>query len=94
MFPFAEQANNPGISRERKQMKAANALDRNDCTAADLFNGRPRSCVLVCEHSSVNVPQLETRAADRTGIRLGMKPPVQRVIIFPLAERAHRERLH
>jgi hypothetical protein len=40
------------------------------------------------------VRQPDMRAADRAGIGLGVKAPVRRVIIFPLAVRAHGEDAH
>jgi hypothetical protein len=42
----------------------------------------------------VALPELKVRPADGAGIGLGMKPPIQRVIVLVLAPRTHHELLH
>ena len=40
------------------------------------------------------IEKIHMRTTRRTGVRLGMKAPVERVIVFCLACRAHRKDAH
>ena len=88
-------------------MKSADAFHGDDLTAANDVGrrrarrrGRARADAVVrspsrgAEFPAVTRPEFELRAADRTRIGLRVKAAVVRIVVFRLARRTHRERLH
>src|SRR5581483_1228046 len=66
----------------------------HDPAAADGRGGLDHCLFAHGDFRTVATEQAEPRPAERTGIRLGMKAPVRRVLVFGAAGRAHREAAH
>ena len=89
-------------------MKSADALDGDNFSGANGFGGGEQARRRCVRQSAADFrrgkvggvlpnaasPQFQTRAANRTGIGLRVKPAVARVVVFRPARRAHREFFH
>ena len=82
------------VARVDDQLESADALEREDLPVADYLCGREQGVVARERIVAPGIPQLELRAATRAGVGLGVEPAVERVVVFALALRAHREFLH
>ena len=94
MLPLAQESNRPGCTGKRKQMEAADSLDRNNCAIAEIVDCHPHRRIPRCNGSSLAIPKLNVRTTHRACVRLRMKPAVRRIIVLLPAGRAHRESPH
>ncbi len=75
------------------QQKASQPLYRHDFASLEYRGGLVYN-VVAFDFLACGIDEFQLRPADRAGVGLGVKTPVQRVIVFPLALRAHFERSH
>ncbi len=108
LFALAQTANSAIVSRIHHQMKSAEALDRDDLTRANGFGGGEQDFVAALGRArqiffrekiggvlpNATAPEFELRPADRTRVRLRVKPAVERIVVFHLARGTHLKRLH
>ena len=82
-----------GISSIRDKMKSSKSFNRNDLSFSNCFGRLQKRIVTAGKHAAGRIPQLQRRAADGTGIRLGMKSPVLRIFVFGPAVRRTSQRI-
>ena len=84
---LAQRRDRRGIARIARQVIAAEPLDRDDATVRS--SSPPGGCA--SSPSSVSPSRrVRSRAADRTGDRLRVKAPVERIVVLARAVRAQR----
>ena len=76
------------------QMKSANAFDRDNFPTADRLRGRRAALRGRQKRLAGRAPKFQTRAANRTRVRLRVKAAVPRIVVFRLARGTHREIFH
>jgi hypothetical protein len=91
--PPAQPCHGRGVARVTCEMKAAQALDRDDPAVVQARHGR-RDGVDGGNRPSARIEEGELRSARRTRVRLGVKAAVERRAILGKAERALRKRGH
>ena len=70
-------------------MESPETLDREDPALSEGVRGVIDRLATGGDHTFFAIPQLELGAADRAGVGLSMKSPVERIPVFTGAGRAH-----
>ena len=109
LLAFAQTADRVIVTRIHHQMKSTQSLDRDDFPFTNRLGGGEQGIVIrrtgvapvsmffesaTGEMPVATFPKFQPRPANRARIRLGVEAAVARVVVFGLALRAHRERLH
>ena len=81
----------PGVDQ---QLESADPLQRHDPALAQVTCGQGQGAVALRHHGSGCIPKRDLRSTPRAGVGLGVKPAVERIVIFGLALRAHPENPH
>ena len=91
VFAFTQTAHGRFVMGGDDEMKSAQSLDGNDLAAPDVPGGGAQGLMPAKDRFAGWIPQFEMRTANRTGIRLGVKTAVVRIVVFRPALWAHRE---
>src|SRR5262245_13173462 len=73
------------VPRIHQQLEAAESLDRDDHSSPKRRSHAQQRRISAVKNLAAVIPQFDLRPASRTRDRLGMKPPVARIVILTLA---------
>src|SRR5215831_14342421 len=90
MFQRAEAADCIFVSGIYHQMKTTQAFYCHNSSSLEHINRCPDTVTPLRNYSPRRIPQFDMWTAVRTGVWLGMKPPIDRIFIFRAATIAHR----
>src|SRR5207302_4809539 len=82
------------IAGVRQQLEAAQTFESDDGSLTDRLSALGQRGVAVCQDFPGAIPQFQTRPAQPTGDRLGVKTPIARIGIFAAAVCAQAETPH
>jgi hypothetical protein len=94
MFPVSKAANGLFVRGVNDEVKAADALDRHDLSAANSLHRIPHCLGVSGENGAVGIPEFQVWPTGRAGIRLRMKSAFVRILVFGSAGLAHDESSH
>ena len=90
----AQQGHRLGVGGVAEELEPTQPLDRYDPAGPHRFGGAGQGTVGLGQARAGGVHQPQRRPARRTGDRLGVEPPVGRVLVFGPALGTHREAGH
>jgi hypothetical protein len=94
LFAFSQPRDRFFVAAIDEQLKAAEAFERENLSVSYNCRRLQQGFVIFRRNISFIIPQFQMRAAMRAGIRLRVKTPVMRIVIFFLARRTHPELFH